>query len=117
MHKILLVDDEYGIQAILDTLLSDAGYRTVLAGNGKQAVELFKTERPDLVLMDWMMPIMDGPTAARLMQAQRPEVPVIIMSGAPREALREEYDGFSAFIAKPFGAATVLEAIACALGG
>ncbi|MBO9662886.1 response regulator [Dokdonella sp.] len=117
MHKILLVDDEYGIQAILDTLLSDAGYRTVLAGNGKQAVELFRTERPDLVLMDWMMPIMDGPTAARLMQAQRPEVPLIIMSGAHPQALREEYDGFTAFIAKPFRAATVLEAIDRALRG
>ena len=49
MHKILLVDDEHGILVILDALLTDAGYRTVLAGNGKQAVELFKTEQPDLV--------------------------------------------------------------------
>lgn len=115
MHKILLVDDELGILVILDALLTDAGYRTVLAGNGKQAVELFKTEQPDLVLMDWMMPIMDGPAAARMMQAMRPQVPVVMMSGAHAELLREHYDGYAAFIRKPFRAAAVLEEIGKAL--
>lgn len=115
MHKILLVDDEHGILVILDALLTDAGYRTVLAGNGKQAVELFKTEQPDLVLMDWMMPIMDGPAAARTMHAMRPQVPLIMMSGAHVQLLREHYDGYTAFIRKPFRATLVLEEIARAL--
>lgn len=115
MHKILLVDDEHGILVILDALLTDAGYRTVLAGNGKQAVELFKTEQPDLVLMDWMMPIMDGPAAARAMQAMRPQVPLIMMSGAHVQLLREHYDAYTAFIRKPFRAALVLDEIASAL--
>jgi CheY-like chemotaxis protein len=116
VYKVLLVDDEHGILVILDALLSDAGYRTVLAGNGKQAVELFKTEKPDLVVMDWMMPIMDGPAAARVMKALRPEVPLIMMSGAHAHQLREHYDGYTAFVRKPFRAAAMLEEIHRVLG-
>lgn len=116
MTKVLLVDDEVGILVILDALLSDAGYRTVLAGNGKQALELFASEQPDAVVLDWMMPILDGPATARAIRELRPQIPIVMMSGADEQALQLHYRDYSAFVRKPFRAAQALEAIRRALG-
>jgi CheY-like chemotaxis protein len=117
VRTVLIVDDEHGILVILDAVLGDAGYRTLLAGNGKQAIELFRTGHPDVVLMDWMMPIMDGPAAARAMRALRPDLPIVLMSGADERAVRQEYADYTAFLRKPFRAQAVLSAVEGALGG
>jgi CheY-like chemotaxis protein len=115
VRKVLIVDDEHGILVILDAVLSDAGYRTFLAANGKQAIELFKAENPDIVLMDWMMPLMDGPTAARAMYELRPDIPIVFMSGADRNLLLAQVPQAKHFIEKPFRASGVLAALTEAL--
>ena len=115
MKKVLIVDDEHGILVILDAVLSDAGYRTFLAANGKQALELFKAENPDIVLMDWMMPLMDGPTAALAMLALRPDLPIVFMSGADTSPLLTKVPQAKHFLEKPFRAARVLAALTEAL--
>jgi len=64
-HKILVVDDDLLSQKMLTTMLSKMGYRSDLAGNGLEALQLLSERHYDLILMDIQMPVMDGYTAAR----------------------------------------------------
>lgn len=64
-RKILVVDDDQSIREILATQLTRLGYAVALAADGEEAVEAFKTEAPDAILMDLMMPRMDGLTACQ----------------------------------------------------
>ncbi len=118
MRTVLVVDDELGILLVLEAVLDEAGYRVVTAGNGRQGLELARAERPDLVLLDWMMPVMDGPATAAAMRADPAlaRVPVVAMSGAPEASLRRHLDGFAGFLRKPFGDAELLAAVGRVLG-
>jgi two-component system, OmpR family, response regulator len=82
MAKILVIDDEQGIRNLLDTLLSRKGYDVVLADSGRKGLELFRRERPDVVVLDLKMPEMDGLTVLRQIHSLEPEKPVIILTGA-----------------------------------
>ena len=59
-YKILIVDDEKDVREILNYNISNAGYKVYTAKNGEEALELIKKKKPDLVIFDVMMPIMDG---------------------------------------------------------
>lgn len=85
--KILLVDDSSTIRAATAQMLEKMGHAVVEAENGQLALEAFERERPDLVLMDVTMPVMDGYTAAQQLRAQSPEdwVPIIFLTGADHE--------------------------------
>jgi two-component system response regulator (stage 0 sporulation protein F) len=58
--KLLIVDDQYGIRVLLFEVFGKEGYQTFQAANGKQALEIVKTEFPDLVILDMKIPGMDG---------------------------------------------------------
>lgn len=77
--KILVTDDDQVNRMILNGMLTPAGHEIIEASNGKEAVELFKKEQPDLVLMDVIMPVMDGYEAVRQIKQLSSEnfVPVI----------------------------------------
>ena len=60
MRTILVVDDEWAIAEVLESLLSDEGYRVIIANNGRQALERLSEWPPDLIMLDFMMPVMDG---------------------------------------------------------
>ena len=60
MAVILVVDDEIGIANLLADVLSDEGHRVLVAVNGRDALKRAEEERPDLVITDYMMPVMDG---------------------------------------------------------
>ncbi len=80
--KILLVDDTRTERLILTAYLEKLGHELVHAENGQQAIEMFNTESPELVLMDVIMPEMDGHQAARIMREDEAEwVPIIFLSG------------------------------------
>ncbi len=80
--KILLVDDSITERQILTAYLSKLGHTPVIAENGLEAVKLFKTEKPDLVLMDVIMPEMDGYQAARKIREENSTwIPIIFLSG------------------------------------
>ena len=80
--KILLVDDTKTERLIISAYLEKLGHTTICAENGHQAIELFKSNSPDLVLMDVIMPEMDGHEAAkRLRKNERDWVPIIFLSG------------------------------------
>jgi two-component system cell cycle sensor histidine kinase/response regulator CckA len=86
---ILVVDDEEDVRDLVQEILRSAGYATLPAGHGEVAVEILK-ERPDvdLVLTDIMMPHYDGPTLARRLARDWPDLPVLFMTGYPPETLQ-----------------------------
>jgi two-component system response regulator VicR len=99
---ILIVDDEQPARDFLAQLLADAGHRTLQAVHGAEALEVVEKERPDLVVSDIMMPVLNGAELCRRLKAGTATnaIPVILMSSAgPRAADRA---GADAFIAKPF---------------
>ncbi|HEB68993.1 MAG TPA: response regulator [Desulfobulbus sp.] len=78
--KILLVDDEEGIQLLYREEFEDEGYTVDSAYNGEEALELFKKNPPDLVILDINMPGMNGIEVLRQMKEMKPELPVILSS-------------------------------------
>jgi CheY-like chemotaxis protein len=98
---ILVADDEPDVRSLILALLEDEGYRVVVAANGRAAIEAVERGQPDLILMDIMMPLMDGREAVRRLRA-RPElatIPIVLMSAVTADALQP---GVQAFVAKPF---------------
>ncbi len=101
---ILIVDDEYLIADILGYAMEDEGYMVVKASNGRRGLEVLDRERPELVITDFMMPVMDGLEFARAIRA-RPgsaELPIILMSGAQGSVGRASPELFAAVFDKPF---------------
>ena len=88
MSTILVVEDEPLIRDVLEAVLADEGYTVVTAGDGQAALEVLTQGVPDLVLMDVMMPRMDGPAAFRAMRehAHGDGLPVILMSAMAEPA-------------------------------
>jgi CheY-like chemotaxis protein len=116
-RTLLLVDDEWVIAEALEGVLSDAGYRVLTAPNGKQALARLTEIRPDVILLDFMMPVMNGAAtlAALAHDPSLRDIPVILMSSLPEPRVRERADGYAGFLAKPFTAAEALKAIAAVL--
>ena len=81
MKTILIVDDDKNLRRLYKAELEAEGYRTILAENGRQAVELFDRETPDAVVMDIRMPEMDGLEAMARMLRRHGGVPIIINTG------------------------------------
>jgi len=102
---ILIADDAAFMRKLIRSTLSSVGYTNFIeAANGQEAVKLFASENPDLVLMDVTMPEMDGLEALKRIMAISPEAKVIMCSaigqdGTIMEAVRS---GASEFIVKPF---------------
>jgi CheY-like chemotaxis protein len=104
--KILIVDDEVSNCLIINSILSSAGYETVVARNGAEAVAIFEKEIPDIVLMDVMMPVMDGYEATKTIKklAGGQLVPVIFLTAVDDEQglARCVECGGDDFINKPY---------------
>jgi len=112
--RILVVEDEFGIAEVLQLALTDAGHEIMIAINGRQGLERLKEIRPDLVILDFMMPVLDGPGMLREMR-KNPEfndIPVILMSSLPESAIVQEASGmYDGFLRKPFSLRMVLEIV------
>jgi two-component system, response regulator, stage 0 sporulation protein F len=80
MKKILLVDDEEGIQMLYREELEDEGYEVISAYTGEEGIKKFKEESPDLVILDIQMPGMNGIETLRQMKMDNPKLPVILSS-------------------------------------
>ena len=107
IRKVLLVDDEDDIRKIGELSLSRVGkWQTVLAASGAEAVEKATAEQPDLILLDVMMPGMDGPTTLERLRAQEAtaRIPVIFMTAKiqKQEVARYLELGAVGVIGKPF---------------
>lgn len=103
METVLVVDDEQGILEALADLLREEGYRVLTAAHGREALARMAELKPDLVLTDWMMPVMDGPALVahiRSDQAFR-DVKLLGMSAVDVSVLRVKFPGLE-FLQKPF---------------
>lgn len=78
-EKILVVDDEASIRRILETRLSMIGYDVVTAGDGEEALEIFRKAEPDLVVLDVMMPKLDGYGVCQELRKES-DVPIIMLT-------------------------------------
>ena len=101
--KILLVEDEEGVASFVKTELELEGYQVVWAQDGKEALELFKKEKPTLILLDWMLPIYDGITVLRRIRKQS-NVPIIMLTAKNSASdISSALDqGLDDYITKPF---------------
>lgn len=119
MRTVLVVDDEFGVAEVLEAILEDEGYRVATAINGRQGLVRLKEAKPDVVMLDYMMPIMDGAAMLAAMRADTDHaaVPVIMMSSLDEATIREACNGYVAFLRKPFRIAGVVGALARALDG
>lgn len=104
MAKVLVIDDEEGIRNLLDTLLTRKGYTVVLADGGRKGLELFRRERPDVVVLDLKMPEIDGMAVLQQIRNLNPNQPVIILTGAglPQAEERLRACGVSEYVEKEF---------------
>ena len=111
---ILVVDDEYSIAEVLEAALADAGHEVVTAANGRQGLERLRERRPDLVLLDLMMPIMDGAAMLKAMR-QDPaclDIPAVVMSSLPENAVAKAAEKtYAAFLRKPFKLKAVIDLV------
>lgn len=119
MAKVLIVDDAAFMRMMIKDILQKNGYEVVgEAGNGLQAVELYKTHKPDLVTMDITMPEMDGIEAVKAIKAMDANAKVIMCSAMGQQSMVMDAikAGAKDFIVKPFQADRVLEAIKRIIG-
>ena len=104
--KAIVVDDERSNRMILSALLKQMGYEVIQAENGSEAVELFRAEKPDLILMDVIMPVMDGYEAVKLIKSDPGDTftPVIFLTGiTDKQDLAKCIEvGGDDFLTKPF---------------
>jgi two-component system chemotaxis response regulator CheY len=119
-RRVLVVDDEVLFRVMMKQLLRSTTYEVVAeAGDGHQAVAQFDQLRPDMVIMDVMMPDMDGVTAVRQILAIEPSARIVMCSavGAQRVLLDALEAGARDYVMKPFSRQKVLEALDKAWAG
>ncbi len=119
--KILLVDDQESVQKLLDAILKVRNYDVVYASNGLDAIEIAFSVKPDLVLLDVMMPGMDGFKVCQALKGNSAtkEIPVVFLTARGDDSDREmgERVGASGFVKKPFRSAELLGIISSLIGG
>lgn len=103
LPKVLVVDDDPDLAALCSMLLESEGYDTDIARNGFEAYEVISSEHVDVVLLDAMMPVLDGLTVCRMVKRDPhlKDVPIILMS-ASRRLCDEARGSADAVINKPF---------------
>ncbi|MGH7905053.1 MAG: response regulator [Candidatus Binataceae bacterium] len=115
--KILIVDDEIATLEVLEFLLTDEGYQITSAIDGRQALERLHESRPDLVILDFMMPVLDGSHVTKAMKADAKfaDVPILLVSSLPEKNVRARCKGYDAFLRKPVKLPELLETISSLL--
>lgn len=122
--KILVVDDEPHIVRLIKSRLEAHRYSIVTAKDGQECLKQVLAEKPDLVILDIMMPVMDGYSTLIAMKEMRamgedmPEVPIIILTAKIDEKIKElvEKEQVKAYLIKPFDSTELLKTIERVLG-
>lgn len=118
MSRILVVEDDDAIALVLEDLLTGEGYLVDRAAHGAAALSMLESFQPHVIVLDLMMPVLDGwgfRAAQRSLTPELARIPIVVLSGARDAADAAEELGASALVVKPFGLDALLEAIARAL--
>ena len=116
-HTVLVVDDEFTIVESLTDVLSFEGYQVVSAPNGAKALAAMEESKPSLILVDFMMPVMDGVQFVKRIRADHRyrELPIIMMTAAPAGLPKNEKP-WDSLLVKPFELERLLSTIRTLLG-
>lgn len=116
MATILIVEDEFDIRELLEAYLTNEGYKVIAAEDGEEALERFHDESPDLVLLDLLLPGLDGFQVCRAIREES-DLPVIMLTALGSE--QSELKGFDLrvddYIAKPFSMPVLLRRVEAVL--
>lgn len=113
MALIVIAEDEFLIAEVITIMLEEAGHEVEAAPHGVAALELVMQKRPDLILTDFMMPLMTGLELAQAVRAipDFANIPIILMSGAQASIGKAHPEAFNAVLQKPYEEKHLLKAI------
>lgn len=119
--RILVIDDEDGVRDIIQiTLEAVAGWEVMTAASGQEGLELARTQQPDAILLDVMMPNLDGPATFKQLQADHKtqHIPTILLTAKAKSSEQQQYAnlGVNGIIVKPFEAQSLVNQIQSLLG-
>jgi len=116
--KVLIVDDEPDVLLLLRVNLEAAGYQTVLAADGETALNRIDDSEPDVVLLDIMMPVMDGWGVLRALSERDggPRVVVVSAKSSDRDIVRALTSGALDYVTKPFDPDDLVDVVARTIG-
>jgi len=114
--KILIAEDDPSVRMTIEYVLQDEGFVVVAAEDGLEALRLASQELPDVILLDFVMPKLDGKSVYNALRSEEETktIPVLVMTGMSRGST-EEWPG-ARFVGKPFNPDELVEAIKDALG-
>ena len=118
MKTLLIADDDPDLRLLLHTTLEEPAYRILEASDGESALHLVRQERPDAVILDRMMPKLDGLEVARAVLADPAirHIPLILLTALEQPAAGEAAPEVFAYLVKPFSPLQLLETVRQALG-
>lgn len=119
MARILIVEDSISDRELVKALLLQSGHAVVAeAGSGTEAILAFHQHRPDLVLMDLVLPELNGIDAAKAILGQSPEARIVAVSGLSHPSVQNEVfeAGMHAFVSKPIDTQEILQEISILTG-
>lgn len=113
MKTILIVDDELGNAEVLSLILEDEGYRVFCAANGRDGLDRVREVNPDLVVLDFMMPVMNGAEMGEALRAlpSASHVKILMNSSLPEASVAERFPAYDAFLRKPYSIDLALKVI------
>jgi len=120
MARILIVEDAKYVGEMIREMLESNGHEIAgVASNGAEAIVKYKALKPNLVLMDILMPVMDGISAIKKIMEQDPKARIIVVTAVGKESIRKESIKAGALyvVTKPFEAKQLLDAVSAATSG
>jgi two-component system alkaline phosphatase synthesis response regulator PhoP len=113
--RVLIIDDEPELVKAVEVRLKANGYDVEVAYDGKAGIDKAKEVRPDLILLDFVMPMMDGYEVARELMAdiEIKQIPIIVLTASQKRDLKTKFRelGINAFILKPFETSDLLDMV------
>jgi PAS domain S-box-containing protein len=113
--SVLVIDDDPDVRGFIVTSLEEQGYRVREASDGREGLDAFERDTPDLVVLDFIMPGLSGADVARRIRAKRPDQPILFVSGYSETEAVKRTAPDALLLAKPFRAEALQKAVRSAL--